>query len=314
MSATTLVPPSDAAAGLTAQIGEAWRRTWGGRLMPLLLAGTALLVVAVRLIAPVPAGAAHGEISRLQNVNEITGFAVLVAALISAYRLIAPDLGNEFESLSVRGAGSPLTFAAGRVLVGVGGLGIVTVILGLITEILDLGGRYVREEAVHLVVLFANAVPLLMLAMVGMCAFGRIVGLVAPVVMYALGGDAAYQRAALADGFIAQTTLYSGEELVAWLLPRTLVDPFVGIQLMDQSVALQQFPVREGHLVWGWDLIQVSGPSDVLAYLAYLLVLTGLLFVACRRRRTQARSRFVPVAGWLGQRQAVRQSGDEPDA
>ena len=270
--------------------------------MPVLLAGTALLLVAVRFTAPVPAGAAHAEVARLQGANEIVGFAVLVAALISAYRLLSPDIRGEFESLSLRGAASPPAFAAGRLLVGIGGLLLATAVLGLVVEVMDLGGLYGREEAVHLAVIFANAVSLLMLAMVLMCAFGRIVGVIAPVVMYALGGDAAYQRAALADGFIAQTPFYSAEELFAWLLPRPLVDPFTGIALMDQSAALEQFPIRQGHLVWGWDLIQVSGASDLFAYALYLIALAGLFYIACLLRRGQARSRFVPVAGWLGRR------------
>lgn len=309
---------TDSSGDVRAEVRVAWRRTWGGRLMPLVLAGTALLLVAVRLTAPAPAGAVHGEVARLQGANEIAGFAILIAALASAYRLLSPDIRAEFESLSARGASRPLVFAGGRVLVGIGGLLMATAVLGLVIEVLDLGGRYQREEALHMAVIFANAVPLLMLAMLVMCAFGRIVGLIAPVVMYSLGGDAAYQRGALADGFIAQTPLYSGEELFAWLLPRTLVDPFTGIALMDQSVALQQFPVRQGQFVWGWDLIQVSNGADVLAYAIYLIALAVLFYLVCLRRRALARSRFEPVAGWLGRRKADRdvannrQSGDQP--
>jgi hypothetical protein len=276
--------------------------------MPLLLAGIALLLVAVRFTAPAPAGAVHGEVARLQSANEIIGFAVLIAALITAYRLLSPDISGEFESLSLRGAAGPLAFAAGRVLVGIGGLLLATAVLGLVVEVMDRGGLYMREEAVHLAVFFGNAASLFMLAMALTCAFGRIVGLIAPVVMYAIGGDAAYQRAALADGFIAQTPFYWSEELIAWLLPRPLVDPFTGIALMDQSVALEQFPIRQGHLVWGWDLIQVSGASDLFAYAFYLVVLAGLIYAACLLRRAQARSRFVPVVGWLGR----GKSGDQP--
>lgn len=309
MGTTTLASTAGSGA-LGDEVLGAWRRTWGGRLMPILLAGTALLLVAVRFTAPAPAGAVHGEVARLQGANEIIGFAVLVAALVSAYQLLSPDIRGEFESLSLRGAAGPLAFAAGRVLVGTGGLLLATAALGAVVEVMDVGGIYQKDEAVHLAVVFANAVSLFMLAMVLMCAFGRIVGLIAPVVMYALGADAAYQRAALADGFIAQTPFYSGEELVAWLLPRPLVDPFTGIALMDQSAALQQFPIRQGHLVWGWDLIQVSGAPDLFAYAVYLMVLAGLFVVACLLRRAQARSRFAPVAGWLGQ----RKSGDQPGA
>ncbi len=292
--------------GLGAEVRVAWGRTWGGRLMPILLAATALLLVAVRFTAPAPAGAVHGEVARLQSANEIIGFAVLVAALITAYRLLSPDIRGEFESLSLRGAAGPLAFAAGRVLVGIGGLLLATAALGAVVEVMDLGGIYKRDEAVHLAVFAGNAVSLFMLAMALMCAFGRIVGLIAPVVMYAIGADAAYQRAALADGFIAQTPFYWAEELIAWVLPRPLVDPFTGIALMDQSAALEQFPIRQGHLVWGWDLIQVSGAADLFAYAFYLVTLAGLFYIACLLRRAQARSRFVPVARWLGRRKADR--------
>jgi hypothetical protein len=229
-----------------------------------------------------------------------------LAALLIAYRLIAPDIRDEFESLSARGGSSPLKFAAGRALVGATSLLAIGAVLGLAVEVGDLGGRYRKEEVLRAAVLSLNSVPLLMLAMVLMCVFGRIVGLIAPVVMQALGADAAYQRAALAEGFIDKTGLYSAEQLLAWLLPRPLIDPLLGIALMDQSVALQQFPVREGHGVWGWDLIQVSGFADVAFYAIYLVTLFALLYTASRYREAQARSRFLPVGGWLARRKADR--------
>ena len=71
---------------------------------------------------------------------------------------------------------------------------------------------------------------------------------------------------------------------------------------MDQSVALQQFPVRQGSGVWGWDLIQVSGSADIALFVGYLIALAALLYVLCRWRAAQAHSRFVPVAGWLDDR------------
>src|SRR5260370_35779409 len=88
--------------GLGAEVRVAWERTWGGRLMPILLAATALLLVAVRFTAPAPAGAVHGEVGRLQSANEIIGFPVLVAALITAYRRLSPDIKVQFESLIPR--------------------------------------------------------------------------------------------------------------------------------------------------------------------------------------------------------------------
>ncbi len=299
MSGTAIVQRNESARGLGAEIRIAWGRTWGGRLLPLLLAGVALLVVIQRLVTPAPAGAVHAELGKLATANESIGFALMVGALVSAYRLLSPDLKSEFESLSSRGTSGPLPFMLGRALVGVGGLGLAAIVLGFVVEAFDLGGRYQREEAVHIAVLFVNAMPLLLLAMVLTCTFGRIVGLIVSVVMLNLGADAAYQRAAMADGFIAPSGLYSIEEAFAWLLPRPLVDPFTGVVLMDQSAALQQFPVRQGNGVWGWDLIQVSGFADIALFLAYLLVLVALLYVACRWRAAQAHRRFVPVAGWL---------------
>src|SRR6267143_1887267 len=181
MSGTALERRNERGAGLGDEIRVAWGRTWGGRLLPMLVAGVALLVVLQRLVTPAPAVAVHGELGRLATVNETIGFALMVGALFSAYRLLSPDLSSEFESMSSRGTSGPLMFMAGRLVV---------------------------------------ALPLLMLAMVLTCAFGRIVGVIASVVMLNLGADAAYQRAALADGFIAPSGLYSIEQAVAWLLPR----------------------------------------------------------------------------------------------
>jgi hypothetical protein len=302
MSGTALVQRNQHATGLAAEIRVAWARTWGGRLLPLLVAGVAVLVVVQRLVTPAPAGAVHGELGRLATANETIAFALMVGALVSAYRLLSPDLRSEFESLSSRGTSGPLVFMAGRLVVGAGGLGLAAVALGFVAELCDLGGSYQREEALHVATIFVNAAPLLMLAMVLTCTFGRIVGMIASVVMLNLGADAAYQRAALADGFIAPSGLYSIEQAVAWLLPRPLVDPFVGVVLMDQSVALQQFPVRQGTGVWGWDLIQVSGVGDITLFAAYTTVLAALLYVSCRWRAAEARSRFVPIAGWLEDR------------
>ena len=299
MTGAALVQRNEPRSGLIAEIRVAWARTWGGRLLPLLLAGVALLVVVQRLVTPAPAGVVHGELGRLAAVNETVGFALMVGALVSAYRLLSFDLSSEFESLSSRGSSGALTFTAGRLVVGAGGLGLAAIALGLVVEVFDLSGRYQREEAVHVATMFVNAVPLLMLAMVLTCTFGRIVGMIASVVMLNLGADAAYQRAALADGFIAPSGLYSIEEAVGWLLPRPLVDPFTGLLLMDKSVALQQFPVRQGTGVWGWDLIQVSGQADIALFAAYLLALAALFYVACRWRSAQAHRRFVPIAEWL---------------
>ena len=299
MSGTAVVQRGQGPSGLVAEIRIAWARTWGGRLLPLLLVGVALLVAIQRLVTPAPGGAIHSELGRLATANETIAFALMVGALVSAYRLLSPDLKAEFESMSSRGRSGPLVFTAGRVIVGIAGLGIAAIVLGLVVELFDLGGRYQRQEAVHIAVMFMSSVPLLMLALVLTCAFGRIVGIIVSVVMLNVGADAAYQRAAMADGFIAPSGLYSIEEAVGWLLPRPLVDPLTGIILMDQSAALQQFPVRQGNGVWGWDLIQVSGFADITLFAAYLVALAALLYVSCRWRAAQAHRRFVPVAGWL---------------
>jgi hypothetical protein len=292
--------------GLVAEIRVALRRTWGGKLVPVALAGAAVFIVVVRVVAPTYVDPVHRELARLESGNETIAFAMTLGALLIAYRLIAPDIRDEFESLSVRHGISAFKFAASRALVGIGSLLTVGTVLGLAVEVGDLGGRYQREEVLRVAVLFLNAIPVFMLAMVLMSVFGRIVGLIAPVVMQALGADAAYQRAALADGFIDPTPLFSFEQLISWLLPRPLIDPLLGIALMDQSAALRQLPVRQGNGVWGWDLIQVSGPSDVTFYAAYLVVVAGLLYIACRYRKAQARSRFLPVAGWLARGEADR--------
>lgn len=280
------------------ELRQAWQRPWGGRLMPVFFAAATLLVAAVWVVAPRPAGAIHSELERLQSANEIIEFVLIVAALISAYRVLAPDIEGEFESLSRRGGSDPFTFAAGRALAGAAGLLLGAAALGLAVEALDVGGSYQRAEALRVAVLLANALTVFMLAMVLAGAFGRIVGMIAPVVVQALGVEAAYQRGALADGFIEPTPLYSAEQFFAWLMPHSLIDPLKGIALIDQSVALQQFPVREGNTVWGADLIQVSSFVDVAHYAGYLLLLTALLVFVCWRRAVQARSRFHELPTW----------------
>ena len=276
----------------------AWRRTWGGRLFVVLLVASVFLVLLVRLTAPAPAGAVHSELARLQSANEVIVIALAIVAVLSAYRLFAPDLNEEFESLSPRGGSRPLTFAAGRALVGAGGLILVAGCLGVVVEALDAGGRYLPDEALHVAVLFANSVPLFLLAMTLACVLGRFIGLFAAFFMQSCGADAAYQRGALADGFIAPTPLYSFEQLFAWLAPRPLLDPLPGIALRDQSAALYQFPVWEGHGVWGGDLVQVSSSGDLAVYGIYLVALIALLYLACRWRAAQARSR-PPIQGWF---------------
>src|SRR5207245_11158192 len=128
------------------------------------------------------------------------GCALMFRASGSAYGLLSPDLSSEFESLSSRGSSGPLAFMAGRLVVGVGCLALAAIVLGLLVEVLDFGGRYQGEEAFHVAVLFVNAVPLLMLAIVLTCTFGRIVGMIASVVMLSVGAAAAYTRSALGDG------------------------------------------------------------------------------------------------------------------
>ena len=84
--------------------------------MPILIVGSAVLIVAVRFVAPAPSGAVHSELAHLQTANEITGFALMIVALASAYLLLAPDIHDEFESLTAAGGSRPVTFAAGRVV------------------------------------------------------------------------------------------------------------------------------------------------------------------------------------------------------
>ena len=79
----------------------------------------------------------------------------------------------------------------------------------------------------------------------------------------------------------------------------------VGTAVIDQSVALNQFPVREGQAVWGTDLIQVSSLLDVQLYLAYALVAAGLFYLVCRLRARQARTRLRPTT-WTAPRLVER--------
>ena len=291
--------------GLYHEIRAVSQRLLAGRIAPILVAASAVLIVAAHFIAPVPGGA-HTELARLSGSNEIAGFALLILAFLTAYLLVAPDLYDEFESMTATGGSRPLTFAVGRVLVGVAGLLAAAVALGVVVEALDIGGRYQVGEAVHIGVLFANAVPVFMLALVLTCLFGRVAGLVGTFVFLSLGWDAAYQRGALSDHFIDPSGLFSLEQTVAWLGPRPLMDSLPGIALLDQAVALNQFPVREGQAVWGADLIQVSGSPEITLYIVYLLALAIAFYLVCRLRARRARSRFHLVPSWLEARRADR--------
>ena len=279
-----------------------WRRLLVARLVPILIGASALLIVAARLVASVPAGLVHSELARLSSGNEVIGFLLLILAFLCAYLLVAPDLHDEFESMTATGGSRPLTFAAARVLAGVGGLLVATAVLGLVVEAMDLGGRYQEAEAVHLAVLFANAVPIFILALVLTCLFGRVAGLIGAFVLMSIGSHAAYERGALSDRFIDPNGALSAEQALAWLAPRPLLDSLPGIALIDQSEALNQFPVREGSAVWGADLIQVSGPADIVQHAVYLVAVAIALYVACRFRAARARSRFHLVPSWLEER------------
>ena len=281
------------------------QRLLAGRVAPILIGASAALIVAVHFIAPVPGGA-HTELARLSGSNEIAGFVLLILAFLIAYLLVAPDLHDEFESMTEAGGSRPLTFAVGRVLVGVAGLLAAAVVFGAVVEVLDIGGRYQAGEAVHMGVLFANVVPVFMLALVLTCLFGRVAGLVGAFFFLSVGWDAAYQRGALSDHFIDPSSLFSLEQTVAWLGPRPLTDSLPGIALLDQAVALNQFPVREGQAVWGADLIQVSGSPEITLYIVYLLALAIAFYLVCRMRAGRARSRFHLVPSWLEARRAER--------
>jgi hypothetical protein len=295
--------------GLYHDIRTVSQRLLAGRIVPILIAASAVLIVAAHFIAPVPGGA-HTELARLSGSNEIAGFVLLVLPFLIAYLLVAPDLYDEFESMTATGGSRPLTFAVGRVLVGVAGLLAAAVVLGAVVEALDIGGRYQAGEAVHMGVLFANAVPVLMLALVLTCLFGRVAGVIGTFFFLSVGSDAAYQRGALSDHFIDPSGLFSLEQTVAWLGPRPLMDSLPGIALLDQAVALNQFPVRAGQAVWGTDLIQVSGSPEITLYVAFLLALAIAFYLVCRLRAVRARSRFHLVPSWL---EARRTDGAETE-
>jgi len=260
-----------------------------------------LLLVAAWFTIPLPPGAVHVELSRLRTASDVVTLALMVLAFLAAFRVLSPDLNEAFDSLSERGGSRPLTFAAGRVLAAGGGLVLTAAVLAIVIEGLDLNGQYEAQELVHMVVLLANALAVFLLAGLLIAAFGRIAGVLAAFVLFNIGADAAYQRGALADGFITPAPVLSAEQVVAWFGPRPLVDPLIGTAVIDQSVTLNQFPVREGHAVWGADLIQVSSLLDVQLYLVYALVAAGLFYLVCRLRARQARTRLRPTT-WTAPR------------
>ena len=266
--------------------------------MPLIVVAAGVLVVSVWMTVPTPAGADHAELARLQAVGELLGLTLTIIVVVTVYRLYTPDVYDDFASLRHGGGSRPFTFTAGRVLVGLGGLVLTAGVIGIVIGVLDYSGNYLGDEAVRLAVQCANAVSLFMLAIVLTYAAGRILGVITAFFLQTLGADAAYQKGALSDSFIPHTGLIAFEQLLAWLAPPQLVDPLTGIAVIDLSVALQQFPVREGHAVWGTDLIQPSSGADIVHYFVYLAVLSGLLYIVCRRRAAQATARA--AAGAIG--------------
>ncbi len=281
--------------GINVEIWRGWHRAWGSRRLQAIVLAAALVTVGVWFVIPVPAGAVHAELSRLRSVNDFATLALIVLAFGSAFLVLSTDLNEAFDSLSERGGSRAMTFAAGRLLAGVGGLALTAAVLVAVVEVLDAGGRYMGEELLHMVVLLANAAGVFMLVSVLIAAVGRVAGVIAAFVIYSIGADAAYQRGALADGFITPAPILTGEQAIAWLAPRPLVDPLTGIALLDQSVTLNQFPVREGHAIWGTDLIQVSGTSDIAMYFAYIAVAMVLFYGVCRVRAWRARTRLRPT-------------------
>ncbi len=266
--------------------------------MPALLASGAVLIGLVRLFALLPSGPEHRELAVLQSANEIIALVLTVVAMLTAYRLIAHDLADGFECLGRRGGSSPLTFAAGRALAGAAAIAVAAATVGLTVALVDSSGGHLKAEAERIVVLFLNALPLFLLALTLMCVGGRLFGLLAAPFLQSCGAGAAYDRGALSDRFIEPSGLNSTEQLFAWLAPRPLLDPLHGVALRDHSVALQQFPVRQGLNVWGSDLVAVSGLGDFALYSLYLFSVTAVLYLACRRRASQARSRL-PMPAWL---------------
>jgi hypothetical protein len=291
------------------EVERVLRRTWAARILPGLLVVSAAVLVAAWFSVPVPSGAVHAELARLRSANEVISIGLMVLAFVSAYLILTPDLNEAYDSLSARGGSRPLPFAAGRALVGLAGLAASAAVLGLIVVVLDLGGRYQPDEVVEVAVKLANAAAVLTLALAVIAASGRIIGIIATFFLLNVGTDSAYHQGAVADGFIEPTSLASAEKYFAFLSPPPLVDRLTGIAVIDQSVALQQFPVWEGHSVWGPELIQVSGPADILRYAVYLAVVSALFYLACLRRARQARARLRPTT-WT----AARGVDSKPEA
>jgi hypothetical protein len=281
--------------GIGVEIWRGWHRAWGSRPLQALVVAAVLVTGAVWFVIPVPAGAVHAELSRLRSVNEVVILSLTLLAFAAAFFVLSTDLNEAFDSLSERGGSRAFTFAAGRLIAGAGGLAMTAAVLAALIELLDIGGRYKAEELLHVVVVFANAFGVFMLVSVLVAALGRVAGVIAAFAIYSIGADAAYQRGALADGFITPAPILSAEQAVGWLAPRPLVDPLTGIAALDQSIALNQFPVREGHAIWGTDLIQVSGTYDMALYFTYVVVAAVLFYGVCRVRAWRARTRRRPT-------------------
>jgi hypothetical protein len=302
---------ADVRSDLKIEVERTLRRTWRARILPGILVVAVALLVGAWFSAPLPSPAVHAEIARLpsaevhaelarlRNANEVIGLVLMIVAFLSAYLILTPDLNEAYDSLSVRGGSRPLTFAAGRALVGVAGLIASAAVLGLTVEALDFRGRHELDELVDLAVKCANATAVFMLVTALVSVAGRIIGMITSFFLLNIGTDSAYHQGAVADGFIDPTSLVTAEKYLAFLAPPPLIDPLTGIAMIDQSIALQQFPVWEGNSIWGAELIQVSRPPDVIHYAVYLAAVSALFYLSCLRRARQARARLRPTT-WIG--------------
>ena len=79
-----------------------------------------------------------------------------------------------------------------------------------------------------------------------------------------------------------------------WAVPRSLVDPMNLVLLKNESELIKLLPGDEGPILWGDNVIVVSGAGDIAFFLAFAAVLVGLYAVAVHHRIKWIQSR-VPL-------------------
>ncbi|HEV3231307.1 MAG TPA: hypothetical protein VG245_03530 [Candidatus Dormibacteraeota bacterium] len=273
---------------MTAELARVWRRFSASWLPPVGLAASLALLFAARLAAASSPDPEYRRALVLSQVNDAAGVGLWAAVLVGAWLALRPDLEDGFDALERIGAAG---FATARLALAAGWLLLVAVVLAAAVAMVTFDlGRF-DAETLHLAALAANRLPFLVILLAAGTLVPPYLALVPALLLQGFGGDAAYDRVALADGLVDDGVLVRAELSLRWALPPPLVDPLPGELLQGRSQALGDFPVRQGPGIWGTDLIAASTAADLGQWAVYVAALGVVFWLACRRRAAQVRRR-----------------------